>query len=190
MSTVLRAVGLVGAGVVVGLLLRPSPRVASPPPAAASGELIAASTPNVVREYRYVVQSATAPARSALPAAEPAASVESPIGEADIAARLESAFQASSSGPGASTELEAMLRTAFQDPRITGTRVETLECRLNRCRVELEFDDVEADKRVMRQLFVDSDYIEMAMTAPVRVQKPDGKVSATIYLYPRGELAF
>jgi len=145
----------------------------------------------VVHEHRYLAVPSARLATEEV-SVLPARAELSPISEDEIGARLESMFQADGPKTVMSSELESQIRVAFSGPEIRGAQVKAIECRASRCRAEMAFDDGEAHKRTLRQVFMDahSERIPLAMTAPVSSITADGRVLVTIHLYPNGEAPF
>jgi len=114
-----------------------------------------------------------------------------PRSDAEMASALNAAFDADRPGGPETGQTRTAIATAFRDARATGAMLRGVECRATRCRLDVEFTDKGADKRVLSQIFVllSSNGVDtkgLGFTVPTREVRPDGSVVATIHLY-RGE---
>ena len=112
------------------------------------------------------------------PAVEPAGA---PTPE-EVDATVEFEFQ-SESRTHAGRELERSLRAAFSAPDVTGARIEHLECRTARCKLQVAFVNASADHKVLFQVVENPD-LNLAFVVPHREVDDDGTVHASIYMFP------
>lgn len=96
-------------------------------------------------------------------------------------------------GP-AAWRCESALRDLLRSTAPEDAAVESLECRFRVCRLRLLFQNVAADTRVMREVFLSGTSADFphgfgAVAAPDREYLPDGRVRTTVYLAREGELA-
>jgi hypothetical protein len=104
----------------------------------------------------------------------------------EVAAALEERFQDDGPATTTSLALERAARAAFSDPSVhEQAQLLAAECRQSRCRLEVRFESTDADRRLVRQLFMtNGDFSRLAFTIPLREQQANGTVLATIYFYP------
>jgi hypothetical protein len=114
---------------------------------------------------------------------------DSPAPE-DVAARLEFAFEQDGAPTVNSRHMAQSIRTAFGQAKAPGAYVKNVECRASRCRADLEFQNIDADKSVLREVLHESEAIPYAFTIPTRNVDESGKVSLSIYFYPSGEAPY
>lgn len=142
--------------------------------------------PQVIVRREVVIRDRTArdadPAEADELAAADDAAESPPV--VDKAAELEALFQ-SAHPTSASKEKEVAVVAAFDSLVTGGGTLRTVECRGERCRMEISFENHDADIGVMRELLmgpqarIRSDFI-----VPIRTDQDDGSVDATVYLVP------
>ena len=100
----------------------------------------------------------------------------------DVAVEEGSLFDGDAHGGQDGIERERALRSAFASPAANGSHVRSIECRATRCRVQVDFDDLDTDIRVIGALFLSqASTTPMAFTVPTRERRADGSVGATMY---------
>jgi|GEM_PF-6264741 hypothetical protein len=108
--------------------------------------------------------------------------------EKEILQELNSAFNADRPPDANSTKMSSGIVSAFGDVRAQGARLTGLECRATRCRLGIDFADVDADKRVMSDIFnllssAGLDVATLGFIVATRDTRPDGTINATVHLF-------
>jgi len=192
-------VALVGLFVIARLTLGSRP--ANRPDRGATAEDEAEATPGgaesgvSAQRRRPLPSLRAARAREDRPSAEAAPEIAprppAPRSDAEMSSALNAAFEADQPGGPETAQTRTAIAAAFRDARATGALLRGVECRATRCRLDVEFTDKRADKRLLSQIFVllssnGVDTKDLGFTIPTREVRPDGSVVATIHLY-RGE---
>jgi hypothetical protein len=183
--------GMVGGTVAfVGVLAR---RAATPVVARSEGpeaqDVPDTIAPVTVVERQTIIRepvSTKAPA----PATESSGEVQRAAEPENVAAELESRFQSDRGPTESAKKCENVLRAALSDRQLQGVHLNQVECRAETCRVELTFDNLQADREILTRVLSPNAPIATlgkAITIPIRNTDADGKVSATMYLSPRQE---
>lgn len=180
--------GLLMAGYVWRVESRAAARGGKDSPTASS------SSPQVVvHEHRYVQVNGNQAAQvkgGDAPKGDPNAPDEAPrepkrpFDPEERKFQLETAYDEDAAPTATSRKRETTIRTAFSSPSAKGSTLKSLECKASRCRMEVEFDDMQADKRVIHDVLMETPGIDMAGSVPERKTGPDGKVTAVIHLFP------
>lgn len=160
--------------------------VASPAgPSVRSGPRVVEPRTVVVRHEVAAVETVNGPSEGTSEDAAPTEEAEDePLSDMERKAWLDFEFEADPRTV-EGRQLEAKVRRSFEAPDVHGVRVDSLECRDSRCKVVVEFDNPEADRRVMEQVFgARNTEFNLAGSVPERLLEPDGSVRATIYLFP------
>jgi hypothetical protein len=132
---------------------------------------------------------ATAPA--APPAESPQTGEPTEISPAEYKAQLEAAFQADKPADHEANAMASALSAAFQTPAAHGINVDQVECHATRCRLNVRFDDVASDRRVMSQFFelISASGVNiqgLRFVIPSQETDSTGGVRATIHVF-RGD---
>lgn len=109
-----------------------------------------------------------------------------PVSETEVATQFEATFASDGPPTKDARRLEDELRSAFMDPQLRGVELERAECRARFCQAELIFADAAADHGAFRHILHPESPLlaKVGVIVPVRKVQPDGRISATVYLYP------
>jgi hypothetical protein len=110
--------------------------------------------------------------------------------EEDISRNYVTAYQRDPAPTASSAKREAAIVAGFSSPRAEGAHLNGVDCRATRCRLDIDFTDQEAGKRVLLDLFgilsssgvEDSSSLGFYVTS--RNELPGGKVQAEVHLFP------
>ena len=106
-----------------------------------------------------------------------------------LAQNVETAFASDPPAGEKARQEVAAITSAFKMPAARGAVLQQVECHATRCRMQIQFDDHDSDKRVISQIFdlLSSNGVDthgLGFIIPTRTTDPDGKIEATIHLYP------
>lgn len=97
---------------------------------------------------------------------------------------LENQFQSAPPPTTASRELEGQISQAFTQLNVDGASLTSVHCKATLCRVDLVFDDAEADLELNRSLFMEGKGIGgRAFSIPSRVRHSDNTIHVSAYVF-------
>jgi hypothetical protein len=186
-------VGLVAAGLATGVNVLLNERLGKAPSPKLEEQRSRedpVSADPIVLEHRIVVHD-VAPGASVQPNPRDRTSDHDlpPSEPTNVAADIEALFQNDRNSRDATAKSESVVRKVFDDPQLKGVKLDRVECKATTCRVEMTFDSSQADNDGLRKILLSPDpdgiqSLHMSAVVPVRNQLSDGRVSATMYLYP------
>jgi hypothetical protein len=119
-----------------------------------------------------------------------------PVAEQDPAAMspekyaqdLDAAFRTDAPAGPAAKQTADSITSAFNTPNAKGATLQRVECHATRCRMEVQFDDLDSDKRIFKGIFelLSSNGIDtrgLGFVVPTRTTSADGKIEATVHLF-------
>ena len=111
-----------------------------------------------------------------------------PKSQEQVVQALNDAYYSDRPADANSTKMSSAIVSAFSDGQAQGARLTGVECRATRCRLGIDFDDLDANRRVMSnipELLAPAgvDVSDLGFAMPTRVTHPDGTISATVYLF-------
>jgi hypothetical protein len=113
---------------------------------------------------------------------------EEPMSPEEVAIELDAAFAADPPPDVAATRTASNVLSAFRSVQAEGANLRSIDCRRTRCKLTVDFNNIDADKKVMGDIFKTLatsgvDVNGLGFIVPTRDRQADGSIAATVHLY-------